>query len=65
MSVGRGTAVEWRTVPGEIADIKLGKMLDRAKHTSGRKLTSMFVGNLPFEHGNLPSGHGNLPIRAR
>lgn len=31
--------VEWQTVPlGEVADIKLGKMLDRAKHTSGRRL---------------------------
>lgn len=28
----------WKTVPlGEIAEIKLGKMLDRAKHTTGRK----------------------------
>jgi type I restriction enzyme S subunit len=32
-------ATSWKTVPlGEIAEIKLGKMLDRSKHTTGRKL---------------------------
>jgi type I restriction enzyme S subunit len=38
-AVQQPSAAPWKTVTlGEIAEIKLGKMLDRSKHTTGSKL---------------------------
>jgi type I restriction enzyme S subunit len=42
----------WPSVPlGEIAEIKLGKMLDRAKHTTGRKLP--YLRNINVRWGSI------------
>lgn len=49
---------EWKDVPlGSIADIKLGKMLDKAKHTSGRLLP--YLNNISLRWNDVDTS--NLP----
>jgi len=56
-------APEWEEVPlGEIAEVKLGKMLDRQKHTSGRLLpylNNMSVRWNDVDTSNLPEMYFN------
>ena len=62
MSAAPGAeTVQWRTVAlGEIAEIKLGKTLDRSKHTTGRKLPYDLRTNLHFTLKENPLKRSDL-----